>query len=173
MQDIACGTESIILSASSVSGNVPSRGLPQAGPGRRRPAVALHLLVTSTVAVAVEDVVNLDTCGGVEVLHKVSLRAEPGQLVALVWCEEIHCGPTGFRLYDVDAGAVWLNGTDVRELTTRSIRETVELVTQDGHLFHDTIRTNLLLARPEATEDELSRWTAHGCTIWSRRWRTC
>ncbi|MFD3637607.1 ATP-binding cassette domain-containing protein, partial [Streptomyces sp. NPDC058664] len=60
--------------------------------------------------------------------------------------------------YDVDSGAVRLNGADVRDLTTESIQRTVGLVTQDGHLFHDTIRANLLLARPEATEDEL--WDA-------------
>lgn len=62
------------------------------------------------------------------------------------------------RLYDVDSGAVLLGGADVRELTADSIRATVGLVTQDGHLFHDTVRNNLLLARPEAGEDEL--WDA-------------
>ncbi|MFR9753675.1 ABC transporter ATP-binding protein [Nocardia sp. 004] len=110
---------------------------------------------------SLEDVATLDSRGGVEVLHTVSLRAEPGGMIALV-------GSSGSgkstiaqlisRLYDVDRGAVRLNGVDVRELTTRSIRETVGLVTQDGHLFHDTLRANLLLARPEATEDEL--WDA-------------
>ncbi|WP_406268279.1 ABC transporter ATP-binding protein/permease [Nocardia sp. NBC_00881] len=110
---------------------------------------------------SLEDVANLDTRGGVEVLHKVSLRAEPGQLIALVGSSGAGKSTVAqlvSRLYDVDGGAVRLNGTDVRELTTRSIRETVGLVTQDGHLFHDTIRANLLLARPEATEDEL--WDA-------------
>jgi ATP-binding cassette subfamily C protein len=62
------------------------------------------------------------------------------------------------RLYDVDSGAVRLGGTDIRELTTESIQETVGLVTQDGHLFHDTIRANLLLAAPEAGEEQL--WDA-------------
>ncbi len=61
-------------------------------------------------------------------------------------------------MYDVDSGAVLLGGADVRELTADSIRATVGLVTQDGHLFHDTVRNNLLLARPEAGEDEL--WDA-------------
>ncbi|MEU4339826.1 ABC transporter ATP-binding protein [Nocardia sp. NPDC023852] len=110
---------------------------------------------------SLEDVATLDTRGGVEVLHKVSLRAEPGQLIALVGSSGAGKSTVAqlvSRLYDVDGGAVRLNGTDVRELTTRSIRETVGLVTQDGHLFHDTIRANLLLARPEATEDEL--WDA-------------
>lgn len=59
------------------------------------------------------------------------------------------------RLYDADGGAVRVGGTDVRDLTAASLRATVGMVTQDGHLFHDTIRANLLLARPEATDEEL------------------
>ncbi|MFY1688628.1 ABC transporter ATP-binding protein [Plantactinospora sp. WMMB782] len=107
---------------------------------------------------SLEEVATLDTRGGVDVLHDVSFRVEPGQLVALV-------GSSGAgkstiaqlvpRLYDADAGAVRLAGRDVRDLTADSVRETLGLVTQDGHLFHDTIRANLLLARPGATEDEL------------------
>jgi ATP-binding cassette subfamily C protein len=110
---------------------------------------------------SLEDVATLDSRGGVEVLHNVSLRAEPGQLVALVGSSgagKSTIAQLVSRLYDVDGGAVRLNGTDVRDLTTTSIRETVGLVTQDGHLFHDTVRANLLLARPEATEAEL--WDA-------------
>ncbi|MFI0815701.1 ABC transporter ATP-binding protein [Streptomyces sp. NPDC021098] len=107
---------------------------------------------------SLEEVATLDTRGGVQVLHEVSFRAEPGQMVALV-------GSSGAgkstiaqllpRLYDTDAGAVRLAGVDVRDLTAASLRETLGMVTQDGHLFHDTIRANLLLARPEAAEDEL------------------
>ncbi|MFD6390599.1 ABC transporter ATP-binding protein [Nocardia sp. NPDC060259] len=110
---------------------------------------------------SLEDVATLDTRGGVEVLHEVSLRAEPGQLVALVGSSgagKSTIAQLVSRLYDVDSGAVRLNGTDVRELTTESIQRTVGLVTQDGHLFHDTIRANLLLAQPEATEEQL--WDA-------------
>jgi ABC-type multidrug transport system fused ATPase/permease subunit len=62
------------------------------------------------------------------------------------------------RLYDVDSGAVRLAGVDVRDLTADAIRATVGMVTQDGHLFHDSIRGNLLLARPDAEEQEL--WDA-------------
>jgi ATP-binding cassette, subfamily B, bacterial len=107
---------------------------------------------------SLEEVALLDARGGVEVLHDVSFRAEPGQMVALV-------GSSGAgkstmaqlvpRLYDVDGGAVRLAGVDVRDLSFESIRETLGLVTQDGHLFHESVRANLLLARPEASEEEL------------------
>jgi ABC-type multidrug transport system fused ATPase/permease subunit len=107
---------------------------------------------------SLEDVAKLDTRGGEEVLHGVSFRAEPGQLVALV-------GSSGAgkstiaqllpRLYDVEAGAVRLSEQDVRDLTADTIRDAVGVVTQDGHLLHDSIRANLLFARPDATEDDL------------------
>ncbi|MGH3708041.1 MAG: ABC transporter ATP-binding protein [Pseudonocardiaceae bacterium] len=107
---------------------------------------------------SLEEVTQLDERGGVEVLHGVSFRAEPGQMVALV-------GSSGAgkstiaqlvpRLYDVEDGAVRLSGVDVRDLSAGSIRETIGMVTQDGHLFHESVRANLLLARPEASEDEL------------------
>ncbi|NED86851.1 ATP-binding cassette domain-containing protein, partial [Streptomyces sp. SID11233] len=102
---------------------------------------------------SLEEVATLDDRGGEEVLHGVSFRAEPGQTVALV-------GPSGAgkstlaqllpRLYDADAGAVRVGGVDVRELSAASLRATVGMVTQDGHLFHDTVRANLLVARPAA-----------------------
>ncbi|MFF8933490.1 ABC transporter ATP-binding protein [Streptomyces paradoxus] len=110
---------------------------------------------------SLEEVASLDGRGGDEVLHGLSFRAEPGQTVALV-------GSSGAgkstiaqlmpRLYDADAGTVRIGGVDVRDLTARSLRQTLGMVTQDGHLFHDTVRANLLLARPQATEDEL--WDA-------------
>jgi ATP-binding cassette subfamily B protein len=110
---------------------------------------------------SLEEVAKLDTRGGVEVLHDMSFRAEPGQMVALV-------GSSGAgkstiaqlipRLYDVDAGSVKLAGVDVRDVSAESLRDTLGMVTQDGHLFHDSIRENLLLARPEATDDDL--WDA-------------
>ncbi|MFI6353826.1 ABC transporter ATP-binding protein [Streptomyces sp. NPDC050743] len=112
---------------------------------------------------SLEEVAALDTRGGSEVLHGISFRAEPGQTVALV-------GSSGAgkstiaqllpRLYDVDAGAVRIGGVDVRDLTAAALRGTLGMVTQDGHLFHDTVRANLLLARPEATDDDL--WDALG-----------
>ena len=91
----------------------------------------------------------------------MSFRVEPGQLVALVGSSgsgKSTIASLAPRLYDVDAGAVRLSGVDVRDLSFDSIRDTLGLVTQDGHLFHDTVRENLRFARPEATDDEL--WAA-------------
>ena len=98
---------------------------------------------------------------GEKVLSEISFYVEPGQTVALV-------GPSGAgkttithlvaRLYEVEYGAVRVGGADVRGLRQASLRETVGYVTQDAHLFHDTIRANLEYARPEATEEQL--WEA-------------
>ncbi|GEB13327.1 ABC transporter ATP-binding protein [Pimelobacter simplex] len=110
---------------------------------------------------SLEAVATLDTRGGEEVLHGITLRAEPGQVVALVGSSgagKSTIAQLVSRLYDVDAGAVRLAGVDVRDLTAEAIRGAVGMVTQDGHLFHDSIRGNLLLARPEAAEEDL--WDA-------------
>lgn len=110
---------------------------------------------------SLEEVATLDSRGGVDVLHDVSLTAEPGQVVALVGSSgagKSTIAQLVSRLYDVDGGAVKLAGVDVRDLSAESIRATVGMVTQDGHLFHETIRSNLLLARPEASDEEL--WDA-------------
>jgi ATP-binding cassette subfamily B protein len=104
---------------------------------------------------SLEAVAVLETTGRTDVLHDVSFRVDPGQMVALV-------GPSGAgkttisalvsRLYDVTAGTVRINGTDVREATAASLHDVVGVVTQDPHLFHDTLRANLLYARPDADE---------------------
>jgi ATP-binding cassette subfamily B protein len=92
------------------------------------------------------------------VLHGVSFRVEPGQLVALV-------GPSGAgkstisqlvpRIYDVQSGAVLIGGVDVREARLQSVRDAIGVVSQDAHLFHETIRANLTYAKPGATEQQM------------------
>ncbi|ABS03299.1 ATP-binding cassette subfamily C protein [Kineococcus radiotolerans] len=122
-------------------------------------AVRFAYPAASEVSLAsLEEVATLDTRGGVEVIHDVSFRVEPGQVVAIV-------GSSGAgkstlaqllaRLYDVDSGAVRVGGTDVRDLTAASLRQTVGVVTQDGHLFHESLRSNLRLARPGASDAEV------------------
>ncbi len=107
---------------------------------------------------SLEEVARLDDRGGVQVLHDVSFRAEPGELVALVGSSgagKSTIAQLVSRLYDVDSGAVRLADVDVRDLSAASIRDSVGMVTQDGHLFHESVRENLLLARPEATDADL------------------
>jgi ABC-type multidrug transport system fused ATPase/permease subunit len=107
---------------------------------------------------SLEEVATLDTRGGDEVLHGVSFRAEPGQMVALVGSSGAGKSTMASllpRLYDAGEGAVRLAGVDVRDLSAVSLRQTLGMVTQDGHLFHESVRANLLLARPSASEDEL------------------
>ena len=110
---------------------------------------------------SLEEVATLDTRGGVEVVHGVSFNVEPGSVVALVGSSgggKSTIASLAPRLYDVDSGAVKISGIDVRDLKFDSIRRTVGLVTQDGHLFHETVRENLLFAQPDASEADL--WDA-------------
>ncbi|MBD0022007.1 ATP-binding cassette domain-containing protein [Gordonia pseudamarae] len=110
---------------------------------------------------SLEEVAQLDSRGGTQILHNVDLSVPAGTMVALVGSSgagKSTIASLATRLYDVDSGSVTLNGVDVRELTGTSVHRTVGMVTQDGHLFHDTVRANLTLARPDITEDEL--WTA-------------
>ncbi|CAN5844366.1 ABC transporter ATP-binding protein [soil metagenome] len=107
---------------------------------------------------SLEEVAMLDARAGIEVLHGISFRAEPGRMVALVGSSGAGKSTIASlvpRLYDVDEGEVRLGGVDVRDLTFETMRETIGMVTQDGHLFHDTLRANLVLAKPEASEEEL------------------
>ncbi|MGR6964911.1 ABC transporter ATP-binding protein [Geodermatophilus sp. URMC 61] len=110
---------------------------------------------------SLEDVSLPEHGGPTAVLHDVSFRVEPGRLVALVG----HSGAGKStianlvpRLYDATSGTVRVGGIDVRHATLASLRDAIGVVTQDAHLFHDSIRANLLYARPQATDDEL--WAA-------------
>jgi ABC-type multidrug transport system fused ATPase/permease subunit len=107
---------------------------------------------------SLEEVAVLDDRGGDEVLHGISFTAEPGQMVALVGSSgagKSTIASLVARLYDVDSGSVQLAGTDVRDVTFASLKGTVGVVTQDGHLFHESIRENLALAAPGASDDDL------------------
>ncbi|WP_192772726.1 ABC transporter ATP-binding protein [Plantactinospora soyae] len=110
---------------------------------------------------SLEDVAALDRTVNEPVLRGVSFTVEPGQMVALV-------GPSGAgksttsmlvsRVYDVTDGEVRVGGVDVRNATADSLRDTIGVVTQDSHLFHETIAENLRYAKPDASDDEL--WAA-------------
>jgi ATP-binding cassette subfamily B protein len=118
---------------------------------------------------SLEGVARLDDVVPEEILHGVSLRVEPGRTLALV-------GPSGAgkttiaglvsRLYDPTGGTVRLGGTDLRDSTLADVRNSVAVVAQDVHLFHETLRANLLFAKPGATDAELEA-ALRAAQIWS------
>ncbi len=107
---------------------------------------------------SLESVAVLDKESAQEVLFDINFTAKPGQLIALV-------GPSGAgkstiiqlvaRLYDVRKGSIVINGIDVRDATLDSLHGAIGIVTQDAHMFRDTIRANLLYAKPTVTEEEM------------------
>jgi ATP-binding cassette subfamily B protein len=123
--------------------------------GFRYPAASeVSLASLESIALPVAE----KTGPGQQALTDVSFRAPAGQLTALV-------GPSGAgkttithlvsRMYDPTSGAVRIGGDDIRNVTLESLHDVVGVVTQDAHLYHDTIRANLLYARPAASEHEL------------------
>ena len=121
---------------------------------RFRYPMASEVSLASLEAVAREDTMAT----GSEVLRGIAFHAPAGTMTALV-------GPSGAgkttitglltRLYDVTDGSIRIGGVDVRDTSLEDLRDAVGVVTQDSHLFHDTIRANLLYARPDATEQDL------------------
>ncbi|HZX53763.1 MAG TPA: ABC transporter ATP-binding protein [Ilumatobacteraceae bacterium] len=107
---------------------------------------------------SLEGVAKLDDVSSDPILHGISFKVEPGRMVALV-------GPSGAgkttiaglvsRLYDPTEGSVRIGGADLREARLQSVRDTVGVVSQDAHLFHESLRANLRYAKPDATDDEL------------------
>lgn len=128
----------------------PSRRMPRRGPGKHMSAGITPVTQGPTYGTG--------SAEEREVLKGIDLDIEPGQLVAIV-------GPSGAgkstllnlvpRLYDVTGGSLEIDGHDIRSVTQDSLRQTIGVVNQDPHMFHDTVGANLLYANPDATEDEL------------------
>lgn len=117
---------------------------------------------------SLESAAKPETVDSGQVLKNLSFVAEPGTLTALV-------GPSGAgkttisalipRLYDVTSGAITIDGYDIRELTMESLRESIGVVMQDAHLFHETIAENLRYAKNDATDEQM-RTACEAAQIW-------
>lgn len=152
-----------ILDLAPLIADAPNaRAVPDGQVGVRFDNVRFGYPAADKVSLAsLESVATLDDRGGDEVLHGVSFSARPGEMVAIVGSSGAGKSTIAAlisRLYDVDSGSVSIGGVDVRDLRASSLRETVGMVTQDGHLFHETLRSNLLLSKPDASDDEI--WEA-------------
>jgi ATP-binding cassette subfamily B protein len=117
---------------------------------------------------SLESVAKPETIESGEILKGISFECAPGTLTALV-------GPSGAgkttisalvpRLYDVTGGAIKVDGNDIRDLRISSLREAIGVVTQDAHMFHDSIAANLYYAKKDATESEM-RAACEAAQIW-------
>jgi ATP-binding cassette, subfamily B, bacterial len=145
--------DAAVLPARDAAGIAPSIAFDQVS---FRYPTAAEVSLASLESIALKQPERTDAAAGV--LHDISFTAPAGKLTALV-------GPSGAgkttitqlvaRMYDPNDGAVRIGGHDIRDVTLESLHDVVGVVTQDAHLFHDTIRANLLYARPTATESEL------------------
>jgi ATP-binding cassette subfamily B protein len=125
--------------------------------------------VSEVSLASLEAVARLDDTPRTEVLHDVTFDLVPGTMTALV-------GPSGAgkttisllvsRLYDVSEGSVTIDGLDIREIQTASLNATIGVVTQDPYLFHDTLRVNLMFAKPDATEAQIET-ALRAAQIWN------
>ena len=155
--------DAAVLQARDPSGTAPSIEFDRVS---FRYPTAAEVSLASLESIALKQPERADAAAGV--LHEVSFTAPAGKLTALV-------GPSGAgkttitqlvsRMYDPDDGAVLIGGHDIRDVTLDSLHAVVGVVTQDAHLFHDTIRANLLYARPGATERELTE-ACQAAQIW-------
>ena len=152
-----------ILPARDATGTAPSIAFDNVS---FRYPTAQEVSLASLESIALKQPERTDVAAGV--LHDISFTAPGGKLTALV-------GPSGAgkttitqlvsRMYDPNDGAVLIGGHDLRDITLDSLHEVVGVVTQDAHLFHDTIRANLLYARPSASESELIK-ACKAAQIW-------
>ncbi|WP_234532811.1 ABC transporter ATP-binding protein [Streptomyces shenzhenensis] len=156
-----------------VSQSPTARALPAAdsAPDIEFDHVSFRYPVAKEVSLASLETIALrrpERADNVLTLDELTFRAPAGKLTALV-------GPSGAgkttithlvpRLYDPNEGRVRIGGHDIRDLTLQSLRDTVGVVTQDAHLFHDTLRANLLYARPDADEKDLTE-ACRAALIW-------
>ena len=145
--------DATVLPARDAAGTAPDIRFDQVS---FRYPTAAEVSLASLESIALKTPERTDAAAGV--LHDVSFTAPGGKLTALV-------GPSGAgkttitqlvsRMYDPNDGGVLIGGRDLRDVTLESLHDVVGVVTQDAHLFHDTIRANLLYARPAATERDL------------------
>lgn len=117
---------------------------------------------------SLEAIAKPETVQSGEILRGISFVAPAGSMTALVGSSG--AGKTTIssllaRLYDVTSGAIQINGIDIRDLTLKSLRDSIGIVTQDAHMFHDSIAANLRYAKADATENEMQK-ACEAAQIW-------